>query len=369
MIVGTIKETKNGEGRVGLTPDLVNELYLAGHKVLVEKKAGINSGFDDVAYFLAGAEIVETPTDVVSRCDMLVKVKEPTPEEFYLLDLMKKKILLTFLHLGANKNLAKKLCECKITGISYDTIENKLGELYMLKPMSIIAGELAAYQISELHNANISRKPKKICVVGCGVSGQSAFKQLLHLSIKSKRQTFTDLHIFDLNYQKLQDLKNVAEDPYYFDLTKKQKLYFWHRSIDSQDLKNCDALIGAVLIPGRAAPIVVSKDQLNIMPKKALLVDIAIDQGGCIEGVHPTTLDNKFYEEKGLYFSCVPNLPGSDPARATNLLIMSTSKIVYSLAAFGVEQTCRNFTGFENGINTQDGKVVNETVLKALNGI
>jgi alanine dehydrogenase len=367
MIIGTIKETKNGEGRVGLTPELVNELYLSGHKVLVEKGSGAKSCFDDVSYFMAGAEIVETATDVVSKCDLLVKIKEPTPDEFYLLDLMKGKMLLTFLHLGANRKLADKLCECKITGISYDTIENKFGELYILKPMSVIAGELAAYQVLELYKAGSSRKPKKVCIVGAGVSGQSAFKQLLYLFNKTAKTCLTDLHIFDLNAQKLQELQRTVADKYYFDLSKKQNITYWNRGIETQDLKNCDAVIGAVLIPGKKAPIVITKEQLNVMPKKSLLVDIAIDQGGCIEGVHPTTLDNKYYEENGLYFSCVPNLPGSDPARATNLLVLATSKIVYHLASFGIEQTCKNLVAFEKGINTRDGKVVNETVLRALN--
>jgi len=367
MIIGTIKETKDGEGRVGLTPELVSELYHAGNKVLVQKGAGEGIGVNDLKYFLEGAEICDTAEDVAKRCDMLVKVKEPTPAEFHLLDLIKGKILITFLHLGANKALADKLCECNITGISYDTIENEYGDLYMLKPMSIIAGELAAEQIATCYKQKLTRAPEKVCVIGCGISGQSAFKQMASMFRRSSN-SFSDLHIFDLNNEKLKELKHFLKDGDNMKINRRQKFTFWNRAISSDDLKNCDAVIGAVLIPGKKAPIIISKEQLRLLPRKAFLVDIAIDQGGCIEGVHPTTLNNMFYEEDNLLFSCVPNLPGSTPYKATYRLSMSTSQTIFSIAQNGIKQTCKTFAGFEAGINTQGGKVVNETVLRALNG-
>ena len=356
MIVGIIKETKNGEGRVGLVPNYVNTLFGAGHKILVQSGAGASAGFNDVDYFLSGADIINSAEEVVTKCDILVKVKEPTPEEYPLLDLLKGKILYTFLHLGANPSLAKKLCENKITGISYDTVEDESGNLYMLHPMSDIAGMIAADIVNDYGKSGVSRKPKKVSIVGAGTVGQAALYRLfVYNPLK-----ISEIHVFDLSKDKIELLKRKY-------LPGEKSMIFLHNSsISPEHIETSDAIVGAVLVPGAKAPCVVSKEHWKKMKDKSLLIDVAIDQGGCIEGVKATSHSNPHYTEHDKIFYCTPNMPGARPHEASVALSEVTSIPLLSICKRGIDETCRILPGFIKGINTKNGEIVNETVKNAL---
>ena len=353
--IGVLKEVKDNENRVGLTPDAIYSLCRQGHFVYVEPGAGEGADFSDEEYQKAGA-IVPPPlgaNDILHKSDIIVKVKEPTPGEFERLKALFGKTLFTFLHLSANPELADFLNDSHITGISYDTIEDAHGRLPLLTPMSEIAGKFAAEFALE------HREPgqiKKAVIMGGGTVGLAAAKSLIKNA--AKRVT-----IYEKNFKRAEELQEMFRRPggTHVEVFGMSKQYGLKDNLDQADL-----LIGAVLVKGALAPKVVSEQQVSSMKKGALIVDVAIDQGGCIAGARATSHSEPTYEFLGKTYCCIPNMPGMRPREATEALVNVSLPYLRLLANFGSPQALDLKPGFYKGLNTYRGEVVNEQVRKDL---
>ena len=349
MKIGVLKEIKDQEKRVGLTLKDVELLKNNGHLVYIQSDAGIGCGFKDEDYINSGANIVsglDAPKNIVDICDIIVKIKEPIEEEYYWLKHMNNKVLYTFLHLAANKKLATELLENKVIGISYDTIEDENGFLPLLKPMSIIAGELAI-EIANKYNEQLG----KVFIVGCGVAGMSAIKKALELNA-------TNICVYEPNVDRIKQMEEM----------------FYDNSVDfasclrhvTKELYRSDIIIGSALKKGQKAPQVITEEMVNNMKKGAFVVDISIDQGGCIFGSRPTTHSEPIYNLNGINYCCIPNLPGQRPLEATNAITSLSVPHLLNMANQGIENYLNNSKEFYAGLNTKDGIIVNKTVAKEL---
>lgn len=369
-VVGTIKEIKDNENRVGLTPLGVKELTSGGVRVLVQKSAGMGSGFTDEEYMEAGAEIMETPEDVVKKIDILVKVKEPIEQEYHLLDMMKGKTLYTYLHLsGVVKSLTDKLLENEITGIAYETIFDENGGLPCLAPMSEVAGVLAvqygAQYLQRKYNGRgltmghvTNADDPHTVIVGGGVVGTTSAKTAAGMGGK--------VTIFDINLARVEELKVLLREHL------GEKLYANVNVVKSEPgsferaVKDADVLIGAVLVAGAKAPMVVPENMVKSMKKGAVIVDVAIDQGGCVWGSHATKHSDPIYEIDGKIYCCVANMPGQAARQSTQALTTSTLPYLISMCENGILETAKADLGFMKGFNTMCGKIVFEPVAKDL---
>jgi alanine dehydrogenase len=346
MKIGVIKEIKDQEKRVGLTPSNVKDLIDNGHSVFIETNAGVGSGYVDDEYLGAGAVIESTPEQVVNHIDLLVKIKEPLTSEFHLLELLKNKSLYTFLHLAANKPLAQELCRNNITAVSYDTIEDEQGNLPMLRPMSVIAGHLSA-ELALKHKGTLDR----VFVLGGGVAGRAAAEKAVELGCSS-------VTVYEPNSERCKQLEE----------------YFYDHPVDvasclkhvTKELNRSDVIVGAALVKGQKAPQVLSEEMVKNLKQGAFIVDISIDQGGCIFGSVPTSHSEPTYEFEGKTFCCIPNLPGSKPREATKALTRLSYPLLLDWANKGLEEACRGLVGSAKGINVMGGKVVNDVVAKEL---
>lgn len=359
MIIGCVKEIKIGENRVGLTPYGTLTLTQAGHTVLVEKGAGIGSGFPDEAYKKAGAKIIPQTSQVYEKADMIIKVKEPQKSEFayYRPGL----ILYTYLHLAAEPEVTQMLLAKKVTSIAYETIELADGSLPLLTPMSEVAGRMAV-QVGAyfLQKPNGGRGillggvpgvlPGNVVIFGPGVAGTNAAKMAVGLgatvtifgrSLKSLR--FVD----DLFHGRVQTL---VSNPLAIE----------------EAIGDADLVIGAVLITGAKAPKLVTRRMLKNMKKGAVIVDISIDQGGVFETSWPTTHANPVYEVDGIIHYCVTNMPGAVPHTSTLALTNVTIKYALGLANKGIEKAIKDDPALALGINTINGKLVYQPVATAL---
>ena len=359
MIIGTTKELKNHEYRVGITPDNAAAYVAKGHRVLVETEAGLGAGFSDEAYTAAGAEICDNPQFVYANSDMLVKVKEPEPSEYSYLK--EGQILFTYLHLAANKELCSVLLEKKIKAVAYETINDAAGNLPCLRPMSQIAGRLsiqegAKYIEKEFGGRGIllggvpGVERGKIVIIGGGVAGTYAAKAAVGIDAQ--------VTLLDINPNRLAYLEDIFG-------ASVTTLYSTEANI-RKALSEADLVIGSVLVPGGSTPKLVRREHLKLMKKGAVIVDIAIDQGGCCESSHVTVHDDPIFIEEGIVHYCVGNMPGAVPYTSTVALTNSTLKYGLLIADNGLDKAMLMDKNFANGLNTYDGKVTNKNVAKAL---
>lgn len=370
MVVGTIKEIKDNENRVGLTPKGVKELTKSGVRVLVQKGAGVGSGFSDEEYTEAGAEIKNTPKDVVKEVDILVKVKEPLESEYKLLDMMKEKVLYTYLHLsGVPKALTDRLLKNEVTGIAYETIHDENGKLPCLAPMSEVAGVLAAQYGAEylqrkyggrgttLGHITNADSPHTV-VAGGGVVGMTAAKTVAGMGGK--------VTIFDINPQRVEELKKIMHEYLGDHLYANVKVLKSEPGNFERAIKEADLLVGAVLVAGAKAPVVVSENMVKEMKQGAVIVDVAIDQGGCIWGSKATSHTKPTYELYGKIYCCVPNMPGQAARQSTQALTSTTLPYLLKMCTEGVFETAKADPGFAKGFNTICGRITYRSVAEDL---
>jgi alanine dehydrogenase len=356
MVIGIPKEIKEQEQRVALLPSAANQLTRHGHSVLVEKNAGIGSGYADEEYAKAGAEIVDQARDVFARADMIVKVKEPLKAEFQLL--RKGQILFTYLHLAASRKLTEALLKSGVTAIAYETIQIN-NRLPLLEPMSEIAGRMSvvmgAYFLAKYNGGSgvllggvPGVLPGSVVVVGGGTSGVNAMRMAKGLG--------ADVTILDIDVERLRFLDLAIDNL--------RTLYSSEANL-MELMPDCDLLIGAVLLPGAKAPKLITRAMLRKMKRGSVIVDISIDQGGCAETSRPTTHLDPVYVEEGVTHYCVANMPAAYARTATQALTNVTYRYVELLADFGLEGACKKQPALIGGINTRDGKLTCRAVAEA----
>jgi alanine dehydrogenase len=355
MIIGVPKEVKDHESRVGITPAGVRALVDAGHKVLVEHNAGHLSSFPDDEYQAVGAEIVGEASAVWGLADMVVKVKEPVAKEYgYFREGL---VLFTYLHLAPLKELTDALLAKKVTGIAYETVRDRAGSLPLLTPMSEVAGRLsvqvgAAYLEKEHGGRGVllggvpGVPPGNVCIIGGGIVGTNAAKIALGMGAK--------VTLVDLNLNRLRELDDIFSGRVY---TLASNAYNVERAVCEADL-----VIGGVLIPGAAAPKLVTKAMVSKMKKGAVIVDVAIDQGGCIETARPTTHSDPSYEVDGVVHYCVTNMPAAVPNTSTLALTNATFPYVMKLAKLGAKAAILEEAGIAEGVNTYEGHLTYKAV-------
>jgi alanine dehydrogenase len=355
VIVGLPKEIKDNEYRVGLTPAGVRALADAGHSVVVEKSAGEGSGFEDALYVTAGARMIESADDVWAEAEMIVKVKEPIEPEY---PRMKEGLLLfTYLHLAPDPKQTQALLEHKVTGIAYETITDKKGTLPLLTPMSEVAGRMAVQVGAQyLEKMNGGRgvllggvpgvPAARIVIIGGGVVGTNAAKIAVGMGAQ--------VTIVDKNLDRLRELDDIF-------LSKISTLASSAYAI-SGAISEADLIIGAVLVPGAAAPKLVTRAMLKDVSKGAVIVDVAVDQGGCIETTRPTTHSNPTYYVEDVLHYCVANMPGAVPRTSTFALTNATLPYALRLANRGFIEAISSDPGLKEGVNTHAGRLTYKAV-------
>jgi alanine dehydrogenase len=356
MIIGVPKEIKKQEHRVALLPSAAYQLIKRGHKVVVERGAGVGAGYPDADYEQAGANLVPEHTDVFNQAALIVKVKEPQPAECALL--RPGQILFTYLHLAADRSMTEALVQSGVTGIAYETIEVNR-RLPLLEPMSEIAGRMSilvgGFFLAK-HNGGSGVLlggvpgvlPGKVVVLGGGASGINAARMAQGLG--------ADVTILEVDLERMR----------FLDIT----LHTAHTLYSSEAhlmelLPSVDLLVGAVLVPGARAPKLIHREMLRRMRPGSVLVDIAIDQGGCAETSRPTTHDKPVYVEEGVIHYCVANMPGAFARTATQALTNVTYRYVETLADFGLKEACQRQPALLGGINVMNGQITHKAVAEA----
>lgn len=358
MKIGLPKEIKDNEYRVGLTPAGVQALENAGHEVFVQKTAGEGSGFTDEQYVKAGADLVDTADEVWETGDMIVKVKEPVAPEY--MRMRENQLLFTYLHLAPELELTKVMLERKVTGVAYETITDQHGRLPLLTPMSEVAGRMSVQVgATYLEKMNGGRgillggvpgvPAANVVIIGGGIVGTEAAKMAVGLGAK--------VTIIDRNLDRLRQLDDIF-------LSKVQTLASSRYAIE-EAISHADLVIGAVLVVGAAAPKLVTREMLHLIPHGAVLVDVAVDQGGCFETTHATTHSNPTYYEEGVLHYCVANMPGAVPRTSTFALTNATLPYALDLANKGFEQAIKDDLGLREGVNTFAGKLTYEAVAES----
>ena len=358
MIIGVPREVKDHETRVGITPAGAKTLTEAGHKVLIEQDAGELSSFPDADYQAVGAEIVGGAYNVWRLADMIVKVKEPTPDEFvHFRDGL---TLFTYLHLAPLKELTEALLTKGVTGIAYETVRDANGHLPLLTPMSEVAGRLsvqigAAY-LQKGHGGRgvllggvPGVTPGSVCIIGGGIVGTNAAKMALGLGAK--------VTLVDLNLNRLRELDDIFGGRVF---TLASNSYNVEKAVSEADL-----VIGGVLIPGHAAPKIVTRVMVGKMKRGAVIVDVAIDQGGCIETARPTTHSDPSFEVDGVVHYCVTNMPAAVPNTSTLALTNATFPYVMKLASHGAAAAMEADPGIAEGVNTYKGNLTCKAVAES----
>jgi alanine dehydrogenase len=356
MTIGVPKEIKEQEQRVALVPSAAEQLTRHGHTVLVEKNAGLGSGYPDEEYTRAGAKIEDSAGELFARADMIVKVKEPLPAEFPLL--RKGQILFTYLHLAASKTLTEALLKSGVTGVAYETIQ--IGNrLPLLEPMSEIAGRMSvvmgAYFLAK-HNGGSGVLlggvpgvlPGRVVVLGGGTSGINAARMATGLG--------ADVTILDVDVERMR----------FLDITMRNTRTLYSNEANLHELMpTTDLLIGAVLLPGAKAPKLITRAMLKKMKLGSVFVDISIDQGGCAETSRPTTHHDPVYVEEGVTHYCVANMPAAYARTATQALTNITYRYIELLADVGLDGACKKQPALIGGINTRDGRLTCRAVAEA----
>ena len=359
MRIGVPKEIKNHEYRVGLTPASVAELSAAGHKVFVQTQAGMGIDFSDADYVEAGATIVAGAAETFANADMIVKVKEPQAQEIAMLE--SRHTLFTYLHLAPDPEQAKGLMKSGATCIAYETVTAKNGSLPLLKPMSEVAGRMsvqvgAHYLEKEQGGRGVllggvpGVPPARVAILGGGVSGVNAAQMAVGMR--------ADVTIYDINNDRLAEL-----DMFF---SSQIKTAYASKAAIAAAVARAHLVIGAVLVPGAAAPKLVTREMLRTMKRGSVLVDIAIDQGGCFETSHPTTHDNPVFVEEGVIHYCVANMPGAVARTSAFALNNATLPFALRLANQGAQEAMAADPHLANGLNVMGGKIMHKAVADAL---
>lgn len=356
MKIGIPKEIKKQENRVSVTPDMVAEFFSNGHTVYVQKNAGFGCGFYDMDYNLAGAVLVDTIEEVFEKSELIIKVKEPQPVEVALLK--EHHILFTYLHLAADKQLTTSLVETGCTAIAYETIMVN-GKLPLLDPMSEVAGRMSTI-VGTYHLAKYlggrgnlipgvpGVSPSEVVIIGGGTAGTNAVKMALGLGAK--------VTLLETNTERMR----------YLDLVFPEVTCLYSNKFNLEKvLPRADMVIGAVLLPGAAAPKIITRDDLKNMKDGSVIVDISVDQGGCVETTRATTHENPTFVEEGVVHYCVANMPGAYPRTSTLALTGATRKWAMLLANNGVVKSCEKEPDLWNGINCVKGKLTYKYVAEA----
>lgn len=357
MKVGVPKEIKNNENRVGMTPAGVVELVRRGHQVFVQHTAGEGSGFSDEAYTAAGAQILPAIEDVYRQADMIVKVKEPIEPEYALV--REGQVVFTYFHFACEEELTHAMLKSKAVCIAYETVERDDHSLPLLIPMSEVAGRMAAqngaYYLQKTKGGKGKLmagvpgvKPAKVLVLGGGTVGEAAARIAAGMGAEV---TITDVSLPRLKQLAVELPANV------------HTLYSSEHNI-RQELPTVDVVIGSVLIPGDAAPKLITKDMLKLMEKGTVLVDVAIDQGGCFETSRPTTHSEPVYDIDGIIHYAVANIPGAVPNTSTIALTNATLRYAIALADKGWQQACRDDRSLARGVNMVEGRCTYEAVAR-----
>ena len=360
MKIGCVKEIKNNEFRVGMTPDNVRAYVSAGHEVYIEKGAGIGSGFTDAEYVEAGAAMVDGAKDIWSTVDMMIKVKEPLEEEYaYFREGM---ILYTYLHLAADEQQMDALLKGKVKAVAYETLQETDRSLPLLAPMSQIAGRLSIQEGAKYLEkrfggegillAGVPGTPKaNVVILGGGTVGMNACKIAAGMG--------ANVTILDISLKRLEELDNMFG-------SRIQTLVSNESNIE-RAVKDADLVIGSVLIPGASTPKLFKKKYLPGMKDGAVFVDVAIDQGGCGETSRVTTHDDPVYIEDGVVHYCVGNMPGAVPRTSTIALTNATLRYGLQIAENGLEEACKKSAVICSGVNCYLGKITNKNVAEAHN--
>jgi len=361
MIIGVPKEIKNNENRAGMTPAGVYTMTQKGHKVIIQTNAGIGSGFTDEEYINMGAVITETPEEVYQSSDMIVKVKEPQDHE---VDMMKEEqVLFTYLHLAAEPELTKSLIDKKITAIAYETVQLEDGSLPLLTPMSEVAGRIAVIVGGNLLSKALGGKgvllsgvpgvkPAKVTILGAGTVGINAAKIAVGLG--------ADVTILNKSPGKLKYIEDIYGS--------RIKTLILNELTLAESVKDADLFIGGILIPGARAPKLVKEYMVKRMKPGSVIVDVAIDQGGCVETItHATTHENPTYEKYGVIHYSVANMPGAYAKTSTYALTNVTLPYVIKLAEYGLNESLRRDESLRKGVNVMDGKCTCKNLAKSLN--
>lgn len=358
MIIGIPKEIKDHEYRVALSPEAVQQLVQSGHRVLVEKSAGEGSGCTDEAFRSAGARILSDRARLFGESELIIKVKEPQAEEYGLLQ--NGQVLFSFLHLAADRELTLVLLKRGVIAIAFETIQLPNGTLPILRSMSEIAGRMAvlmgAYYLQKIHGGSgvllpgvPGVSPARVVILGGGTVGTNAARMAVGLG--------GQVTVFHRETERLRYLDDLfggrittrISDPFLIE----------------QAVLSADLLIGAVLIAGARAPKLVNRKQVAAMRKGSVIVDVSIDQGGCVETSRPTTHSNPVYLEEGVVHYCVANMPGAYPRTATSALVHEVLPYLIKIAEKGVDQACRQDPGLAKGLNLYKGKVTHPAVAEA----
>lgn len=358
MKVGILKEIKPQENRVCMTPSGVETMKLNGHIVYVEKNAGKGSGFNDETYVKVGAKILDTPADVFKITDMVMHVKEPQPVEYPMIK--KDQIIFTYLHLAADKDLTEALMKTGSIGIAYETVETDTGFLPLLAPMSEVAGRLAAQEGAKYLERTFGGRgvllggvpgtpPAKVVVIGGGVVGYHAAIIACGMG--------ADVTILDMDITRLRYLSEI--------MPANCKPLMSSPTLLKELITDADLVIGAVLIPGAKAPKLITKKMLSTMKKGAVIVDVAIDQGGCFETSKPTNHGNPIYEVDGIIHYCVANMPGAVPLTSTIALTNATLPYAVEIANKGWKEACKSNIELQKGINYYGDKLTYKPVAEA----
>lgn len=359
MKIGVPKEIKNNENRVGLVPAGVRQLVMDGHELFVQKTAGNGIGILDQEFIEAGATMLDTLEDVFEQSEMIIKVKEPQPVEIALLK--PHHILYTYLHLSADKELTEGLMKSGSTCIAYETIQYPDGSLPLLVPMSEVAGRMSTQVGTMCLQKDKGGKGillggvpgvrrAKVTIIGCGIAGTNAAKMAMGLG--------ADVTCIDLSTKRLAEMDDLFDN-------RVTTLYSNAQNIENAVI-NSDLVIGAVLVPGAKAPKLVTRDMISKMEKGSVVVDIAVDQGGCIETCKPTTHENPTFEVDGVVHYCVANMPGAVPQTSTYALTNVTLKYARMLANNGVERSIMQDEPLRLGVNIYKGNLVYEQVARDL---
>ena len=358
MIIGIPKEIKNNENRVGCTPAGVKELVKAGHEVYVQATAGLGSGFSDEEYIKAGASILPTIEDTYAKAEMIIKVKEPIEPEYALV--RKGQVLFTYFHFACDRALLDAMLKSGAICIAYETVRGRDGRLPLLIPMSEVAGRMSVQEGARflekpqggkgiLLGGVPGVKPAKVLVLGAGVVGRNAALMAAGLG--------ADVTICDIS---LETLRHCAE----FMPKNVRTLYSSTHNIE-QELPHTDLVIGSVLIPGAKAPHLITKDMVKLLKPGSVMVDVAIDQGGCFETSHPTTHSEPTYLVDDVIQYAVANIPGAVPFTSTLALTNATMPYALRLANMGWKEACKADAGLAEGVNVVDGKITYKAVAEA----
>ncbi len=359
MIIGVPKEIKTREYRVGMTPAGVRQLVAAGHRVLVERGAGLGSGIGDAQYLEAGGEVLDAAAEVYAAADLIVKVKEPLPAEYDLL--RPGQLLFTYLHLAAVPQLAELLLERQVAAIAYETIETDTHRLPLLQPMSEIAGRMAvqvgAHFLEKeqggrgvLLSGAAGVRQGRVAILGGGTVGSNALRIAVGMG--------AEVTLLDINVARLVELDEQYGNRIHTLAANRQNI--------EAVVRRCDLLIGAVLMPGGRAPQLGDRELVGQMNEGAVIVDVAVDQGGCVATTHATTHDDPIYSVDGVIHYGVANMPGAVARTSTFALTNSTLPYIERLAGKGFEVACREDAAFARGVNSFKGKICHRAVAESL---